>query len=199
MKTIMARQVECGCSIRLAMNVAAHTSSGLCTPQARLRHRTMASSCACVPMRTRPHQPSVYAQNPSVEEHTSPFGKDNKHHECQNARTQSWHQLTKQPPVAVSRSCTPVPLTATLPRCSQSLRNSFTSPLHWDKPSHSSWVFSSAARGAICSAKSTKKIRDWAHFHRSLIMCNVAWDADILLPPQTAALALQRLMHKVCC
>lgn len=82
----------------------------------------MASSSAYVPLRTRPHQSSVYGQNPSVEEHSSPFGKANKHHECQIAGTQPWHQLTKQPPLAVSRSCTPFPLTATLPRCSQSLR-----------------------------------------------------------------------------
>lgn len=136
----------------------------------------MASSCVCVPVRTRPHQPSVYDQNPSVKEYSSPFGKANKHHECQNAGAQSWHQLTKQPPVAVSRSCTHVPLTATLPCCSSRCEMALRVPRagSWEKPSHSSRVFSRAAGGALCSAKSTKRITDWARFHRSLIMCNAA-------------------------
>lgn len=70
--------------------------------------------------------------------------------------------INKAAPCCCVKELYTCPADCDAPLLFKSLRNGFTSPSRWEKPSHSSRVFSSGARGALCSAKSTKRITDWA-------------------------------------
>lgn len=63
------------------------------------------------------------------------------------------NQFNKQPPVAVSKSCKAAPLTGSISLLWKSPLNDFTSFWRWEKPRHSSQVFSSAAQGPFAQRK----------------------------------------------